>query len=109
MSDENNPILAANTFDGEAFEQLLIKNVVDPTLEVRRALYAPFQAAYDAAFDDWERMMDAPGLPDPIGTYTILNIHYPQTLLDRGFVGCIHCGVPWRCPPFAGLVVQGQA
>ncbi|ACU71869.1 hypothetical protein Caci_2960 [Catenulispora acidiphila DSM 44928] len=106
MSEEHNPILAASTFDAERLERLLAENIVDSALAVTRARYAPFQATYDAAFDDWERMMDASGLPDPMGTYAVLNIHYPQILDDRGFVGCMHCGVPWRCPPFAGLAVQ---
>lgn len=65
--------------------------------------YAPFQAAYDAAFADWNRLMDASGLPDPMGTYAVLNIHYPQILLELGCVGCIHCNAAWPCAPFAAL------
>lgn len=107
MSDrEHNPIFSAFTFDAEKFQRLLIEAVVDPTAEARRLRYAPFQDAYDAAFADWERLMDAPGLPDPMGAYAILNLHYPQILEEIGCVGCVHCGIAWPCRPFADLAEQ---
>ena len=98
-----NPLSAASVFDAEAFRRLLAESVVDPTVEVMRLRYAPFQGAYDAAFADWEKLMDAPGLPDPMGAYAVLNIHYPQILERLGCVGCIHCDVAWPCTPFVTL------
>jgi hypothetical protein len=79
----------------------------DLTAEVMRLHYAPFQAAYDAAFADWNRLMDASGLPDPMGGYAVLNIHYPQILDRPGCVGCLHCNAVWPCAPFVAL--KGQA
>lgn len=74
--------------------------------EAMRLRYAPFQGAYDAAHADWERLMDAPGLPDPLGAYAVLNVHYPQILERLGFVGCMHCDAAWPCAPFADLAEQ---
>lgn len=71
--------------------------------EEMRQRYAPFQAAYDAAFADWNKLMDAPGLPEPMAGYAVLNIHYPKILERLGYVGCAHCGTEWPCPPFAEL------
>lgn len=108
-NDEYSPLLSSNIFDGEALERLLVETVVDPTVEVMRLRHAPFQAAYDAAFADWERLMDAPGLPDPMSTYAILNLHYPWILDEIGCVGCMHCGTAWPCRPFANLAEQDGA
>lgn len=108
-SDEHNPIFSVFAFDAEEFQRLLIESVVDPTIEAQRLRYAPFQTAYDAAFADWERLMDAPGLPDPMGTYAILNLHYPCILEEIGCVGCMHCGVAWPCRPFADLAERKGA
>lgn len=71
--------------------------------EEMRLRAAPFQAAYDAAFAGWSRLMDAPGLPEPMAGYAVLNIHYPQILDRLGCVGCWHCKVAWPCAPFAAL------
>ena len=85
----------------EVFEFPNLASSADLLEELRRAT-APFQAAYDDAYADWNRAMDAEGSPDPMAEYKILNLHYPQIEKWRG-VKCAHCGTEWPCSPFRGL------
>lgn len=85
----------------ETFEFPDLSSNVDLLEELRRAR-APFQAAYDVAYADWNKAMDTEGGADPMAAYKVLNLHYPWIEEWRG-VKCMHCDSEWPCEPFQGL------